>query len=295
MFQILRRLIDYFQCLLSLVSPVINTKFAYWRIFKKPLNVNAPRTFKEKLCVLKIKRYIKDPLVIKCADKFAVREYIKEKGCEEVLIPLLGVYDNIRDIKWEELPKSFVLKWNFGCGYNIICRDKELFNVDETIITFDNWEREKSYLLFSEMHYSMAPKKVIIEQYLDSKNGHFPDDYKVYCFNGEPQVILYICNRGTDDLSAAFFDMDWNFVGSTGKACYKDFKHLPSAPTCLEQIINVSRNLSAPFEFVRMDYYVIDDLLYFGEMTFTPAGCMFVSECQVNGKSMGQLLDISRL
>lgn len=280
--------------LLSIISPTLNTQKRYKAAYKKELDLNSPQNFKEKLLVLKLKRYIKDPLVRQCADKYAVRDYIKSKGYESILIPLIASYDRAREIEWDKLPESFVIKWNFGCGFNIICKDKNKLDTAQATKQLDIWRKDKSYLDFSEMQYEKAPKKIIIENFLTPKNGEFPADYKVYCFNGEPQAILYMCDRGTDDMTAAFFDKEWNFISETGKSNYKTFSKKIKVPLCLEEMIQVSRKLSEPFEFVRMDYYVINDKLYFGEMTFTPAGCMFVSECIVNGKTMGELLDITK-
>lgn len=278
---------------LSLISPTLNTKVRYKTVFKKKLDINDPKTFKEKLLVLKLKRYIKDPLVIKCADKYAVREYIKEQGCSSILIPLLASYDNAKDIEWDRLPESFVIKWNFGCGFNIVCKDKNKLDIAETTKKLNRWKKDKSYLDYSEMQYKDAPKKIIVEEFLNPNNGELPADYKVYCFNGEPIAILYMCDRGTEVMTAAFFDTEWNFISETGKSNYKAFSQNIKAPVCLKEMIEVSRKLSAPFQFVRMDYYVVNDKLYFGEMTFTPAGCMYVSECLVNGKTMGDLLNIN--
>ena len=289
-----RKLIVLCYQTLSIISPTLNTKVRYKAVFKKKMDLNNPKTFKEKLLTLKLKRYIKDPLVVKCADKYAVREYIKEQGCENILIPLLASYDNAKDIEWERLPESFVIKWNFGCGFNIICPNKSKLDITATTKKLNYWKKDKSYLNYSEMQYRKAPKKIIVEQYLKPANGELPADYKVYCFNGEPKAILYMCDRGSNDMTAAFFDENWKFLSETGKSGYKKFEKDIKEPACLKEMIEVSKKLSKPFEFVRMDYYIINDKLYFGEMTFTPAGCMFASECTIDGKTMGELLDTSK-
>lgn len=282
----------YFR-LLTVISPTLNTKAKYWTTYKKKLDLNKPENFKEKLLTLKLKRYIKDPLVVQCADKYAVRKYLEDKGCQNIIIPLIAVYDDASEIDWDKLPNSFALKWNFGCGFNIICSDINKLDKSEAVRKLNKWKKSKYHLDYSEMQYKKAPKKIIIEKYLRPLNGELPADYKVYCFNGEPQAILYMCDRGTEQITAGFFDKEWNFLSEVGKK-YKKFTGDIDAPSCLKDMINISRKLSEPFEFVRIDYYVIDEKLYFGEMTFTPAGGMHVSECMVNGKTMGELLDVSK-
>lgn len=83
---------------LSIISPTLNTRIRYWKSLKRRLDLDNPKSFKEKLLFLKLRRYIKDPLVIKCADMYAVREYIKEQGCENILIPLFASYNNANEL-----------------------------------------------------------------------------------------------------------------------------------------------------------------------------------------------------
>lgn len=285
-------LLKYYFRLLTIISPELNTKARFKHNFKRKLNLDNPQTFAEKLLKLKLTRYNSDPLVKQCADKYAVREYIKDCGFEHILIPLLASYDKPEDIDFNSLPEEFAMKWNYGCGYNIICSNKSKLNYKETVKKLKKWSRELIHLDFSEMQYKDVRKKIIVEKYLKPKKGELPADYKVYCFNGEPQAILFINDRGTEDKTAAFFDLDWNFISYTGKGAYKEMKVMPEKPKCLDEMIKASQKLSAPFEFVRMDYYEVDDKLYFGEMTFTPAGGLFTSECIINGKTMGELLNI---
>ena len=282
---------NYFR-MLTLISPRLNTKMRYKRAFKKTLNLDNPITFSEKLLKLKLERYINNPLVKQCADKYAVREYIKKKGCEDILVKLIASYDRVDDIDFDALPNQFAMKWNFGCGFNIICSDKFKLDIDETKKKMKRWSRSKQYLDYSEMQYKVVKKKIIVEEYLKPKNGLLPEDYKGYYFNGEPKAILYIQDRGAINISAAFFDINWNHLSDIDKDSYNKFLVLPDCPKCLKQMCEISKKLSAEFPFVRLDFYVVNDVLYFGEMTFTPAAGLFASQCLVDGKSMGELLKL---
>ena len=90
---------------------------------KQKINLKNPQTLDEKIQWLKFNTYYKNPLVIQCADKYAVRDYVKQCGCDEILNELYFSWDSVDEINWDLLPDSFVIKWNFGCGYNLICRD----------------------------------------------------------------------------------------------------------------------------------------------------------------------------
>ena len=102
--------------LTTYISPRLNTKLRYRYLFKKRLDLKNPKTFLEKLSWLKLYNYNHNPLVVQCADKYCVREYVKARGYEDHLNVLLGVWDRAEDIPWDELPEKFVLKWNFGAG-----------------------------------------------------------------------------------------------------------------------------------------------------------------------------------
>ena len=128
-----------FRSSLTLISPKLNAKVLHKVKTGRKLDFENPVTLSDKLVVLKIKDYNHNPLVKKCADKYAVREYVRSKGHEEVLNELIGVYDNVEDIEWGRLPDQFAIKWNFGCGFNVICRDKANLDIPKTIIQLCNW------------------------------------------------------------------------------------------------------------------------------------------------------------
>lgn len=154
-----------FQSLLTIISPVINSKYQYKRVFGKKLNLKQPCTFNEKLIWLKLNTYYKNPLIIQCADKYAARNYIEKCGYAGILNELYGVYERVSDIPWDDLPDKFVLKWNFGCGFNIICTDKSKLNIAEAKSQLKKWGRKKPYLQYSEMQYKGIKKKIICERY----------------------------------------------------------------------------------------------------------------------------------
>ena len=116
-------------CLRTTISPTKSTKYLYRKRFHRLLNLENPVSFNEKIQWLKLNTYNNNPLITQCADKFAVRDFVKSKGCEELLIPLIGVYDDVDAIEWDNLPEKFVLKCNHGCGYNVICSDKTKVNI----------------------------------------------------------------------------------------------------------------------------------------------------------------------
>lgn len=260
---------------LTILSPTLNSKKRYASVFGKPLNLKDPKTFCEKIMKMKLDSYETDPLVRRCADKYAVRQYIEEKGCPEILVPLIATYDKAKDVDWDALPDQFAMKWNFGCGFNIICDDKRKLNRDEVLRLMKKWGKVKCYLPYSEMQYKNVPKKIIVEQYLKPNQGKLPEDYKVYCFSGKVECVMLCIGREHGRPKFIHFDKDFRFLRDysyDGIDMPEDFSM--EKPDGYDDLIKYAQILSKPFPFVRADFYLLDGKVYFGELTFTPAGAL---------------------
>lgn len=296
-----KKLANRFRCSLTVISPRLNAKVLHRVKTGRWLNFDKPITLADKLVTLKIRSYNKDPQVKICADKYQVRSYVEEKGLGSILNELIVAYDSVDDIDWDSLPQQFAMKWNFGCGHNIICSDKSKLDIHEAAAKLKKWEKtyRDNYLSYAELQYKGVPKKIIVEKFLKPSSGDLPPDYKLYCFNGEPLAVLYIEERNKKNHPAGFFDLDWNYLGSPKKenrgnieAVYRGFEKMPEKPRSLDVMADAARKLSEGFPFVRCDFYDVDGRCVFGEMTFTPAGGHDVSETDINGRSMADYLQI---
>ena len=157
-----------YYAVLTTISPALNTKARYKSSFRKKLDLNHPVTLNEKILWLKLNQYMEDPLVIQCADKYRVRDYVKSCGCEDILNELIGVWDSADEIPWEDLPNQFVLKWNFGAGMNIVCTDKTKLQKEAVINQLKEWGKVKYWLSHAEMQYKYMDKKIICERLLNA-------------------------------------------------------------------------------------------------------------------------------
>lgn len=247
-----------FKSFLTRISPRLNTEVVYFFKFKKRINLNNPKTLDEKIQWLKLNTYLGDPLITQCADKFAVREYVEKSGCGEILNELYGAYDKVEDIPWDELPNSFVLKWNFGCGQNLIVRDKSKLNIVDAKKKLGKWYsiHDTFYLPYSEMQYKGITPKLVCEKLIETEDGDLPVDYKLYCFNGRPDCVLVCAKRGHMRHGAEyyFFDKDWKLkrYNKRGKAAPPGFT-LPK-PNNYELLFDYASKLSKSFPFVRADF-----------------------------------------
>lgn len=264
-----------FRMLLTDISPKLNTKFVYRRTFGKPIDLQNPTTLDEKIQWLKLNTYYNNQLVTDCADKYKVREYVEKCGCGEILNQLYGVYDSPEEINWDELPDMFVIKWNFGCGQNFICKDKSQYNEHEIKKMLWKWRKAHRtfYRNMSEMQYKTIEPKLICEKLIETETGELPKDYKLYCFNGVPDCALVCADRiSAGHASYYFFDKDWNLkrYNKMGLEAPENFSlHRPEN---YEKLFEYAAVLSKPFPFVRADFYLEKGKITFGELTFTPSG-----------------------
>lgn len=207
---------------------------------------------------------------------------------------MIAAYDKPEDIEWDVLPDRFALKLNYANSYNVICTDKSGVDKQAVVRKLNAWIKEKPWLGYAELQYKNVPIKVIVEKFLEGKDGLFPEDYRIYCFNGEPKVILYMSGRYLDTMRVGFFDTNWHHIGKPNKQ-YKAFEehNLPHKPESLHTMLKAAKELSKPFPFVRMDFYDLDGEAIFGEMTFSPAGGFDVADIEYDGhSSLGALLKL---
>ena len=266
----------------------LEVKKQYMSRTGKRLDYRSLRDINEKLHWLS--RYWQNPLVVKCADKYLVREYVKDCGYGEILVPLIGVFDNANEIDFEALPTRFVLKCNHGFAYNILCKDKAQLDKEKTIIQLNNWLLEDFGKKTYQKHYSKITPKIICEEFLDFSDQKSLIDYKIHCINGNPMFFL-ICNdrnHDTQQVSLNSYSLEWERLS----LLKREGKENIPRPNCLQEMINYAKILSQPFPYVRADFYYVNDRIYFGELTFTPARCMMTYYKDSTLKMMGEKLKL---
>lgn len=274
------------------ISPVVCSKFLYYKAFHRKLNLKNPQTLNEKLMWLKLNTYRDNALVNQCVDKYAVRSYIKKQGCNELLNELLGVWDKSDEIPFSKLPQRFVLKCNHGCGYNIICHDKNQLDWEEVRHKLDKWLKEDFWRRFAEINYRRVRRRIICEAYIEDSHQNVPVDYKFYCFNGHARYVMVCAFRGEGDVKYYFFNRQWQLerINPASKAAPANFQ-LPK-PARLDDMFEYAERLSAPFPFVRVDLYAVEEQIIFGEFTFTPAAALDTSRLPETDHMFGRILEL---
>lgn len=235
----------------------------------RKLSLKNPERFTEKLQWYKIN--YRNPLMHQLVDKYAVREYVKSKGLENILIPLIGKFSNVNEIAWEKLPNSFVMKTtNGGGGLNVyVCTDKSKVTYDEIQQKFSDIKPSRPRSLGREWAYYGLQPGLIIEKLLVNEQDPVAgvNDYKIFCYNGIPKYIIVDVDRYIGH-KRNFYDTDWNNLNITSDCPGAD-REIPK-PENFEEMINIAAILSEDFPYVRVDLYNCSGKIYFGELTFYP-------------------------
>lgn len=266
--------ISLYHCCMSWAMPrLVSDRHAIIKYYKKKsagrkVDLDNPELFSEKLQWYKLNH--RDRLMERVANKLTVREYITEVGYGHLLNDLYGVYTNVNDIDFDKLPNQFVLKGTHGSGFNIIVKDKSKLNRRQAKLMMKSWLKQHIAWSGREWVYEKMPRHIIAEKYLEDETGELRD-YKFYCFNGKPTFMQLEVGRGTTHNTRNFYDMDWKLMPFGKELPHNPNLHVP-IPAMFDEMKKIAEDLCRPFQYVRVDLYQVGGRVYFGELTFFPAG-----------------------
>lgn len=265
--------------IIKILPRKIYLELLYRRLFGRKANLNNPRLFTEKLFWLKryYEIYMPD-FIAKLHDKYTVREYVSEQIGEKYLSKIYGVFEEIKEINFDSLPKSFMLKLTKLSGRNIPCIDYNNFDKQSAIDKFEIWLKEPEKLLkTSEEGYMLKGKtRIICEESLFTHEGTTPLEFTVHCFNGKARFIAVdiILNDYKGEITGVIrnlYDMNWKLMPiNFGRE--RNENYLINKPDNFDELISVAEKLSKPFPYVRVDLYDIDNKIIFRELTWIPMG-----------------------
>lgn len=248
------------------INPEKYIKTLFYQRMGYPLSLEHPRTYSEKLQWLKLYWHL--PILTRLVDKYAVKDFVRERIGDKHIIPTIAVWDKVSDINWDVLPDQFVLKCTHDSGGLVICKDKSQLDKRHAIRKIKRSLANNYYYFGYEWPYKDVKPRIIAEQYMEDSVTKELRDYKFFCFNGEVKALFIATDRNIVGVDVKFDFFDENFNHLPLKQGHENAAIIPQKPVCFEEMKHLASQLSDGFPHVRVDLYEVDGQVYFGEMTF---------------------------
>ena len=273
----------------------------FMRAFGKWGNFRHPRTFREKAQW----RTINDrrERLSFAQDKLAAKEYLRRVSAEinqPIRIPeTLWVGRDIRELEAHahRLPARWVLKPNHSAGRFALI-DSAVEPVDWTRLRKlgDAWiQRDEEELVMGHWAYGQARHLLIAEERVGA-GAAAPNDFKVSSFDGAPGYYFW-ADRSQAEAKYAFFTPDgtpfsWGDPGVL-RSNAAATAVLP-AEALRQRMLAIASAAAAPFDWLRVDFYVEGGEVWFGELTLYGAGGLYVID-DANNARFGALWNLPDL
>lgn len=271
-------------------SAYISLKYFYH--FKKLPNLRNPKTFNEKLQWLKL--HDRKEIYTDMVDKYEAKRYIAKRLGEEYIVPTYGVWDKFDDINFDELPEQFVLKCTHDCGGLVICKDKSKLDLEAARLKINKCLKHNYFWECREWPYKNVKPRIMAEEYIENSDEKYKDKslivYKVFCFDGVPQIIQVILNDKQSDETIDYFDANWELLKL--KQNFPNSEERIEKPDCLNEMLDLSSKLSKNVPFLRVDWYIVAGNLLFSEFTFYSDAGVAKFEPEEWDYKLGTLIDL---
>lgn len=264
----------------------------------RTLNLKNPTTFNEKLWWLKLNN--RDPLLTICSDKIEVRKYVKEKGLEHILNPIIAIYEKPEDIDFNILPEKAFIKVNNSSGYNYLWNgDYKKLNRRKFNQFFNRALKNNYYLQSREYNYKNIKPKIVVEHYIKDNSELGLVDYKFLCIDGKVELLLVDIDVANNDGShnpeakRNIYDKDFNLQHNIKIKREHFDEKLIKKPKNFDLMVKYAEILSEPFPTCRVDLYNINGKIIFGEITFyTGGGTQIIDPYELEVR-LGKMIDLN--
>lgn len=232
--------------------------------FRRWPNYAAPKTFNEHIQAYMLR--CRDPILHIAADKILIRKYVTDLVGEQYLVECLGIWERAEDVPLQSFQVPCVLKASVGSGMVMFIDPATAIDVSGARDVLKKWLKRDYSRLHREWCYRDLPRRIFAEKTLFDENGDVPADYKVYVIG--KQVRFIQIDRGRFGRHTRnLYSSTWEFL--TARLTLEN--HAPDAkPECLDDMLRVAHLLAQAFEFLRVDFYVVNGRLYVGELTNYP-------------------------
>ena len=258
------------------ISSEIRKRGLLWqfkRIMGYTPDLKAPSTYQEKLLYRKL--YGNHGFYSELADKYQVREYVKEKAGSKYLVPLLGAYEKLDVPTIERISEPFIIKTNHGSKWNRIVRNPGDHQPYQLVRYFNSRVKRKYGRRYGEGFYDLIPPRIMIEKLLMDE-GEISWNYCLFCYHRPDGFEHSMAIHSPDKAFRGHFDSTWRSLEDN---LTPEMKRKYVAPPNWGELVQLARSLSEGIDFVRVDLYNLKGQVYFGELTFVPGGKPARIEC----------------
>ena len=269
--------------------------------YKVPPNLNDPTTFSEKTLWQKLN--YKNPELSFYADKYMVKNKIKEVLGVDLGVKTLKVFNTPNELNFDGLPNKFVLKINNGSGYIYLGMKKNnkyifkdlknttspLFSLKQIKIIFKLLFQLNLFYYSYEYAYKDIKPLLFIEEYLEENNL---TDYKFHMNYGK-FIFLNVVSGRQHDTKDDYYDENLNRMDI--RWSNPPSENPTPLPKEVEQMKRYASILSKDFPISRIDFYIADNRIFLGEVTFYQEAGYFNIEFPSDlDLILGKKFDISR-
>ena len=261
-----------------IIPPIFYNKIIEYK-YKKELeqvpNLIVPTKLSEKIQWLKFNN--NNRLKTTLSDKLLAKDFIKKNLPELKTTKLYQHCKKFDELNFETLPDSFVLKTNHAWRTNLVILEKNKLTKREMkkLKKYYDWTLKINYGYWSfyELQYKDIKPKIFAEEYICNNEREKHIEYEVYCFNGVPEFVklgLIIKEPFNDYEHRENHYLNINYKKTPFVIRQKNKNSLPPKSKNFDKMIEYAKFLAKDFDFVRVDFMEAKEILYFGEMTFTP-------------------------
>ena len=248
----------------NLLPDSIYLTIKYYYCFHQKLDLKNPKTFNEKLQWLKL--YNRKDIYSKMVDKYESKELIAKKVGEKYIVKTYGIYNCFDDIDFNKLPNKFVLKCTHDSGGLVIVKDKKELNIDTVKKKIKDSLKTNYYKHGREWPYKNVKPRIIAEELLENKDGSELVEYNYFCFNGIPKIVMTCFGDKDKNRYNTFYDLDFNKLPF--KCSYQSSDIIEEKPDSFDEMVELSKILSKDIPFLRVDFYLVNNKVKIGELTF---------------------------
>jgi hypothetical protein len=234
-------------------------------------DLKTPKRLSEKIHYIKL--HDRSELRRLVADRLEVRDYVAEKAGSEFLIPLIGCFKTLTPKTWRSLPDRFVLKASHGSAMVKIVRSKSEENFEEVRALTKTWVNSDYSAIGREWVYRDLARQIIAEELIEALDGKPVTEYKFLCFHGKMK-LFYKFEYRPDGARRRFYDENLNPLDLSFRLPGSG-RSAPLPPpieneSVIRKAITLSENLSEDFDLIRVDLYITENDIWFGELTNFP-------------------------